>query len=106
MIEYIKLLIYWFDICVKEGECDFFEVCRNSFVYGVLLVLCYIFEELDWNFNVVLFSVLEMREEFEKFFKLVMWIIILVLWVVFVDVLCLDEDMDDIVDDDSFLLDV
>ncbi|CAH8388771.1 unnamed protein product [Eruca vesicaria subsp. sativa] len=106
VIEYIKSLIHWLDTCVKEGEHDLSEACKNSFVHGVLLALRYTFEELDWNSNAVLSSMSEMREELEKLLKLVTRITTLALWVVSADALCLDEDMDDIVDDDSFLPDV
>lgn len=106
VIEYIKSLIHWLDTCVKEGERDLSEACKNSFVHGVLLALRYTFEELDWNSNAVLSSVSEMREELEKLLKLVTRITTLALWVVSADALCLDEDMDDIVDEDSFLSDV
>ncbi|KAJ4867534.1 Uncharacterized protein Rs2_50920 [Raphanus sativus] len=89
-----------------EGERDLSEACKNSFVHGVLLALRYTFEELDWNSNAVLSSVSEMREELEKLLKLVTRITTLALWVVSADALCLDEDIDDIVDEDSFLSDV
>lgn len=106
VIEYIKSLIHWLDASVKEGERDLSEACKISFVHGVLLALRYTFEELDWNSKAVLSSISEMRKELEKLLKLVTRITTLALWVVSADALCLPEDMDDIIDDDSFLSDV
>ncbi|CAH2045000.1 unnamed protein product [Thlaspi arvense] len=106
VIEYIKSLIHWLDTSVKEGERDLSEACKNSFVHGVLLAMRYTFEELDWNSNAVLCSISEMRKELEKLLKLVTRITTLALWVVSADALCLAEDMDDMIDDDSFLSDV
>ncbi|EFH54281.1 hypothetical protein ARALYDRAFT_324042 [Arabidopsis lyrata subsp. lyrata] len=105
VVEYIKSLIHWLDTSVTEGERDLSEACKNSFVHGVLLALRYTFEELDWNSNAVL-SISEMRKELEKLLKLVTRITTLALWVVSADALCLPEDMDDIIDDDSFFSNV
>ncbi|CAN8266012.1 unnamed protein product [Cochlearia groenlandica] len=106
VIEYIKSLVDWLDASVKEGEHDLSEACKNSFVHGVLLALRYTFEELDWNSNAVLSSISDTRKELEKLLKLVTRITTLALWVVSADALCLSEDMDDILEDDTFLSDV
>lgn len=104
--EYLKSLIDWLNISVTEGERNLSEACKNSFVHGVLLTLRYAFEELDWNSDVVLSSISEMRSLLEKLLELVMRITSLALWVVSADAWHLPEDMDDMVDDDAFMLDV
>lgn len=105
VVEYIKSLIDWLEVAVKEGERDLSESCKNSFVHGVLLVLRYTFEELDWNSNAVLSGYSEMKCALEKLLELVMRITSLALWVVSADAWCLPEDMDDVVIDDNLLLD-
>ena len=104
--EYLKSLIDWLNVSVTEGEINLSEACKNSFVHGVLLTLRYSFEELDWNSDVVLSSISEMRSLLEKLLELVMRITSLALWVVSADAWHLPEDMDDMVDDDAFVLDV
>lgn len=104
--EYLKSLIDWLNISATEGERNLSEACKNSFVHGVLLTLRYAFEELDWNSDVVLSSISEMRSLLEKLLELVMRITSLALWVVSADAWHLPEDMDDMVDDDAFMLDV
>ncbi|XP_038700975.1 thyroid adenoma-associated protein homolog isoform X2 [Tripterygium wilfordii] len=106
VMEYVKSLIDWLNAVVEEGERDLSQACRNSFVHGVLLTLRYTFEELDWNSNAILSSISEMRRALEKFLELVMRITSLALWVVSADALYLPEDMDEMVEDDSFLLEV
>lgn len=106
VIEYIKSLIDWLDIVVKGGEKDLSEACKNSFVHGVLLTLRYTFEELDWNSDAVLFSISEMRHALEKLLELVRRVTSLALWVVSADAWYLPEYMDEMVDEDNFLLDV
>ncbi|KAK9272640.1 hypothetical protein L1049_003016 [Liquidambar formosana] len=106
VIEYINSMIDWLCIVVDEGEKDLSEACRNSFVHGVLLTLRYTFEELDWNCDVVLSSISEMRHALERLLELVMRITSLALWVVSADAWYLPEDMDDMVDDDTFLVEV
>lgn len=104
--EYLRSLIDWLNVSVTEGERNLSEACRNSFVHGVLLTLRYTFEELDWNSDLVLSSITEMRSLLEKLLELVMRITSLALWVVSADAWHLPEDMDDMVEDDAFLLDV
>ncbi|KAK6913243.1 THADA/TRM732, DUF2428 [Dillenia turbinata] len=106
LVEYLKSLIDWLQVAVEEGEKDLSAACRNSFVHGVLLTLRYTFEELEWNSDVVLSSMSEMRHVFERLLELIMRITSLALWVVSADAWYLPEDMDDLVDDDSYLLDV
>ncbi|KAF8378434.1 hypothetical protein HHK36_029773 [Tetracentron sinense] len=106
VIEYILSLIDWLDVSVEEGEKDLSDACKNSFVHGVLLTLRYTFEELDWNSDVVLSSSSEMRHALEKLLHLVMRITSLALWVVSADAWYLPEDMDDMVDNNSFPIDV
>lgn len=104
-IEYVNSLIDWLRVVVEVGEKDLSEACKNSFVHGILLTLRYTFEELDWNSSVVLCSLPEMKHALEKLLDLVMRITALALWVVSADALHLPEDMDDMMDDDVFLLD-
>ncbi|XP_022983680.1 thyroid adenoma-associated protein homolog [Cucurbita maxima] len=104
--EYLKSLIDWLNISVTEGERNLAEACKNSFVHGVLLALRYTFEELDWSSDIVLSSLSEMRSLLEKLLELVMRITSLALCVVSADAWYLPEDMDDMDDDDAFLLDV
>ncbi len=106
VIEYMKSLIDWLNVTVEEGERDLSESCKNSFVHGVLLALRYTFEELDWNSDVVLDSVLEMRRLLENLLELITRITSLALWVVSADAWYLPEDMDEMVDDDNFLFEV
>ncbi|KAG7985401.1 hypothetical protein I3843_03G024200 [Carya illinoinensis] len=106
VIEYIKSLIDWLNVVVEEGERDLSDACKNSFVHGVLLALRYTFEELDWNSDVVLARILGMRDLLEKLLALVMRITSLALWVVSADAWYLPEDMDEMVEDDSFLFEV
>ncbi|KAK3036649.1 hypothetical protein RJ639_030218 [Escallonia herrerae] len=103
-IEFVKSLIDWLHNAVEEGEKDLSKACKNSFVHGVLLALRYTVEELDWDSNVVLCSMAEMKRALEKLLELLMRITSLALWVVSADALSLPEDMDDMVDEDSFLL--
>ncbi|KAA8530356.1 hypothetical protein F0562_005065 [Nyssa sinensis] len=103
-IEYVRSLIDWLHIVVEEGEKDLSEACKKSFAHGVLLTLRYTFEELDWNSNIVLSSISEMRHALEKLLELVMRITSLALWVVSADAWYLPEDMDDMVDDDGAFL--
>ncbi|KAA8530354.1 hypothetical protein F0562_005063 [Nyssa sinensis] len=103
-IEYVRSLIDWLHLVVEEGEKDLSEACKKSFAHGVLLTLHYTFEELDWNSNIVLSSISEMRHALEKLLELVMRITSLALWVVSADAWYLPEDMDDMVDDDGAFL--
>jgi hypothetical protein len=103
VIEYMKSLVDWLNVAVEDGERDLSEACKNSFVHGVLLALRYTFEELDWNSDIVLASIVEMRHLLEKLLELILQITSLALWVVSADAWYLPEDMDDVVDDDNFL---
>lgn len=106
VIEYIKSLIDWLGVAVEEGERDLSEACKNSFVHGVLLALRYTFEELDFNSDVVLSSISELRNSLQKLLKLVLRITSLALWVVSADAWYLPEDMDEMGGDETFMLDV
>ncbi|KAL6960752.1 hypothetical protein U1Q18_038515 [Sarracenia purpurea var. burkii] len=101
VIVYVRSLIDWLCVTVEEGEKDLFEACKKSFVHGVLLALRYTFEELDWNSDVVLSCLFEMRLALVKLLGLVMRITSLALWVVSADAWYLPEDVDDMVDDDD-----
>ncbi|KAI3983440.1 hypothetical protein MKX01_038860 [Papaver californicum] len=102
VIEYILSLIDWMRVAVGEGEKDLTAACRNSFVHGVLLTLRYTFEELDWNSDVVLSSMAEMRHALGKLLELVERITSLALGVVSADAWHLPEE----VDEDAFIEDV
>lgn len=106
VIEYIKSLIDWLGVAVKEGERDLSEACRNSFVHGVLLALRYTFEELDFNSDAVLSSILEMRNLLQNLLELVLRITSLALWVVSADAWYLPEDMEEMGDDETLMLEV
>lgn len=106
VVEYLNSLIDWLHAVVVEGEKDLYKACQNSFVHGVLLTLRYTFEELDWSCDIVLSSFSEMRHALEKLLELVMRITSLALWVVSADAWYLPEDMDDMADDDNFLVEV
>ncbi|GFY87036.1 hypothetical protein Acr_05g0006750 [Actinidia rufa] len=106
VIVYVRSLIDCVCIAVEEGEKDLSEACKKSFVHGVLLALRYTFEELDWNSNAILSSLPEMRLTLEKLLELVMRITSLALCVVSADAWHLPENMDDMVDDDTFLTEV
>lgn len=104
VISYLRSLIDWLEVSVVEGERDLAEACRNSFVHGVLLALRYTFEELDWNSDVPTACILEMRSALEMLLNLVLRVTSLALWVVSADAWFLPEDMDEMIDDDSFVL--
>ncbi|KAL8137371.1 hypothetical protein V2J09_003372 [Rumex salicifolius] len=106
VVEYLKSLIDWLRDVVEEGERDLLQACQNSFVHGVLLALRYTFEELDWNSDVALACVPEMRTELGNLLELVMRITSLALWVVSSDAWYIPEDMDDDPDDTSFMMDL
>lgn len=103
---YIKSIIDWLDDAVRDGERDLSMACKNSFVHGILLALRYTFEELDWNSDVTLSSISEMRDLLARLLDIVMRITSLALWVVSADAWYLPEDMDEMVDDDNLLMDV
>ncbi|KAI4352585.1 hypothetical protein L6164_006822 [Bauhinia variegata] len=106
VIWYLKSMIDWLDSAVTDGERDLSRACKNSFVHGILLALRYTFEELDWNSDVILSSIAEMRYLLERLMELVMRITSLALWVVSADAWYLPEDMDEMVDDDNLLLEI
>lgn len=106
MVEYLKSLIDWLRDVVEEGERDLLQACQNSFVHGVLLALRYMFEELDWNSDVPLACISEMRIELGKLLELVMRITSLALGVVSAAAWYLPEDMDDVPDDASLMMDL
>ncbi|AQK41237.1 thyroid adenoma-associated protein homolog [Zea mays] len=104
--QYISSLIQWLCIVVEEGERDLSEACKKSFVHGVLLTLRYTFDEMDWNSEVVQSCISEMRYLVEKLLQLIMRVTSVALWVVSSDALSLPYDMDDMIDDGSFLSDI
>ncbi|CAL5003832.1 unnamed protein product [Urochloa decumbens] len=104
--QYISSLIQWLCTVVEEGERDLSEACKKSFVHGVLLTLRYTFDELDWNSEVVQSCVSEMRCLVERLLQLIMRITSLALWVVSSDAWYMPYDMDDVIDDGSFLSDI
>ncbi|KAF7802969.1 thyroid adenoma-associated protein-like protein [Senna tora] len=106
VIHYMKSMIDWLDIAVRDGERDLSMACKNSFVHGILLALRYAFEELDWNSEAILSSISEMRDLLERLLELVMRITSLALWVVSADAWHLPEDMDEMIDDDNLLMDI
>lgn len=105
VMDYLWSLIDWLDKAVEEGKRDLSEACKNSFVHGVLLSLRYTFEELDWNSDAVVSSMSEMRRALNKLLDLILEITSLALWVVSADAWYLPEDMDEMADDDNFVLD-
>uniref|UniRef100_A0A0D3GWS0 Uncharacterized protein n=1 Tax=Oryza barthii TaxID=65489 RepID=A0A0D3GWS0_9ORYZ len=104
--QYIASLIQWLCAVVEEGEKDLSEACKKSFVHGVLLTLRYTFDELDWNTEVVQSCIAEMRCLVEKLLQLIMRVTSLALWVVSSDAWYMPYDVDDMIDDDSFLSDI
>ncbi|CAM0911141.1 unnamed protein product [Alopecurus aequalis] len=104
--QYISALIQWLCTVVEEGERDLAEACKKSFVHGVLLTLRYTFDELHWNSAVVQSCVSEMRCLVGKLLQLIMRITSLALWVVSSDAWYMPCDMDDMIDDVSFLSDI
>ncbi|KQJ95224.1 thyroid adenoma-associated protein homolog [Brachypodium distachyon] len=104
--QYISSLLQWLCTVVEEGERDLSEACKKSFVHGVLLTLRYTFEELHWNSAVIQSCVSEMRHLVGKLLQLIMRITSLALWVVSSDAWYMPYDMDDMIDDGSFLSDI
>ncbi|XP_028780500.1 thyroid adenoma-associated protein homolog [Neltuma alba] len=106
VVLYMKSMIDWLSVAVRDGERDLSSACQNSFVHGILLALRYTFEELDWNADVILSSISEVRYLLERLLELVMNITSLALWVVSADAWYLPEDMDEMVDDDNLLTEI
>ncbi|KAG8044278.1 hypothetical protein GUJ93_ZPchr0130g6516 [Zizania palustris] len=104
--QYITSLIKWLCAVVEEAEKDLYEACKKSFVHGVLLTLRYTFDELDWNSEVLQSCIAEMRCLVEKLLQLIMRVTSLALWVVSSDAWYMPYDVDDMVDDGSFLSDI
>ncbi|KAM0889515.1 hypothetical protein ACQ4PT_027645 [Festuca glaucescens] len=104
--QYLSALIQWLCTVVEEGEKDLSEACKKSFVHGVLLTLRYTFDELHWNSEVIQSRVSEMRCLIGKLLELIMRITSLALWVVSSDAWYMPYDMDDMIDDVSFLSDI
>lgn len=104
--QYISALIQWLSTVVEGGERDLSEACKKSFVHGVLLALRYTFDELHWNSAVIQSCVSEMRCLVGKLLELIMRITSLALWVVSSDAWYMPCDMDDMIDDVSFLSDI
>ncbi|XP_050221761.1 uncharacterized protein LOC126671957 [Mercurialis annua] len=104
VVEYVKSLIDWLNVVVEEGQINLSEACKSSFVHGVLLTLRYTFDEFDWSSDAVMSNISDMRQALEKLLGLIMRITSLALWVVSADALYL-PDMDDLGDDDNYLMD-
>ncbi|VAI25006.1 unnamed protein product [Triticum turgidum subsp. durum] len=104
--QYISSLIQWLCTVVEEGERDLCEACKRSFVHGVLLTLRYTFDELHWNSAAIQSCLSEMRSLVGKLLQLIMRITSVALWVVSSDAWYMPYDMDDMIDDGSFLLDI
>lgn len=106
VISYMTSLIDWLLAAVEDAEKNLSEACKNSFVHGILLTLRYTFEELDWNSGVFLHSVAEMKHVLERLLELVMRITSLALWVVSADAWYLPDDIEEMVDDEAFPLEI
>lgn len=106
VVSYMTSLIDWLLAAVEDAEKNLSEACKNSFVHGILLALRYTFEELDWNSNVFQHRNAEMKHFFERLLELVMRITSLALWVVSADAWHLPEDMDEMMDDEAFTLEI
>ncbi|XP_015696211.1 thyroid adenoma-associated protein homolog [Oryza brachyantha] len=104
--QYIASLIQWLCAVVEEGEKDLSEACKKSFVHGILLTLRYTFDDLDWNTDIVQSCIAEMRCLVEKLLQLIMRVTSLALWVVSSDAWYMPYDVDDMIDDDSFLSEI
>ncbi|KAL8475665.1 hypothetical protein ACS0TY_028361 [Phlomoides rotata] len=107
VVSYITSLTDWLLAAVENAEKNLSEACKYSFVHGILLTLRYTFEELDWNSEVILHNVAEMKHVLQRLLELVMRITSLALWVVSADAWYLpDDDMEDLVDDEAFQLEI
>lgn len=104
VVSYVISLIDWLHAAVEDAEKNLSEACKNSFVHGILLTLRYTFEELDWNADVFLQNMTEMKFILQRLLELVMRITSVALWVVSADALYLPEDMEEMVDDEAFSL--
>ncbi|XP_076941377.1 uncharacterized protein LOC143610913 [Bidens hawaiensis] len=103
VVEYVTSLVDWLRASVEMGEKDLSDACKTSFVHGVLLTLRYMFEELDWNSNIVLDNVIGMKRALEKLLELVTRITVMALSVVSADAWHLPDDVEDLIDDDSYM---
>nr|XP_043606064.1 thyroid adenoma-associated protein homolog [Erigeron canadensis] len=106
VIKYVISLIDWLRSAVEMGEKDLSDACKDSFVHGVLLTLRYTFEELDWESNIVLSNISGMKHALEKLLELVMRITSMALSVVSADAWHLPDNMEDLVNDDSYTWEV
>lgn len=106
VLSYMTSLVDWLLAAVEDAEKNLSEACKNSFVHGILLALRYTFEELDWNSNVFQNSTGEMKHLLERLLELVTRITSLALWVVSADAWHLPDDMEEIMDDEAFSLEI
>ncbi|XP_057787599.1 uncharacterized protein LOC131004863 [Salvia miltiorrhiza] len=106
VVSYMTSLIDWLLAAVEDAEKNLSEACKNSFVHGILLALRYTFEELDWNSDVFQHRNAEMKHLFERLLELVKRITSLALWVVSADAWHLPEDMEEMMDDEAFTVEI
>ncbi|KAL7140955.1 hypothetical protein ABFS83_08G021900 [Erythranthe nasuta] len=106
VVSYVMSLLDWLLAAVEDAEKNLSEACKNSFVHGILLALRYTFEEMDWNADVFPRSMSEMKHILQRLLELVMRITSVALWVVSADALYLPDDMEEMVDDEAFPIEI
>lgn len=99
-VQYLESLNDWLQWGIEEGEKDLLKACTHSFVHGVLLVLRYTVEEIDWTSSGVQCCSDALRAVLARLLALLLRVTSLALWVVSSDALNLQEQQGDSVEFD------
>ncbi|KAL2643811.1 hypothetical protein R1flu_011398 [Riccia fluitans] len=95
VVAYFDSLNDWLQWGIEEGDKDLLKACRQSFVHGVLLVLRYAVDEVDWTSANVQSSFRCFRATFERLLALLLRVTSLALWVVSADALILKSKLEE-----------
>ncbi|KAL3696959.1 hypothetical protein R1sor_011035 [Riccia sorocarpa] len=93
LVQYFDSLNDWLQWGIEEGDKDLLKACKQSFVHGVLLVLRYAVDEVDWSSACVQASFGSFRVTFERLLALLLRVTSLALWVVSADALILKSKL-------------
>ncbi|CAM6124686.1 unnamed protein product [Calypogeia fissa] len=93
-VEYLQSLNDWLQWGIEEGEKDLLKACTHSFVHGVLLVLRYTVEEIDWTSSAMQLCSEKLRDVLKRLLSLLLRVTSLALWVVSADALTLQIKRD------------
>ncbi|KAG6541059.1 hypothetical protein Mapa_017546 [Marchantia paleacea] len=95
VLQYLESLNDWLQWGIEEGDKDLLKACRQSFVHGVLLVLRYTVDEIDWTSASVQRCFGSFRATLERLLALLLRVTSLALWVVSADALILKSKLDE-----------